>query len=565
MNYQNVLLVFWLAVDFPSFTWEISSVLRAEVLMFADQHDISVFSENGLYEEQQAMGYNGIGNVVSFRKAGLNLNLSDISQENLIFNRAGKEIVLFLPRSHEESDTYLKMILTWAYQVRYLELRASKTIFFYAPPNETVSHLSKDLRAMSAVFAANCCQYLYPTTMDNFYVTSGSSFPEGHYQIYHHVFILGRRRFGVVKIHPVSTRSGYILHDGDLNGTFITGAIVESKPQELVYNWDSKTNVTTLISGLTYDVILFLQDSLNFRINVTNYFSGWVEVLPNNTVQNIGRILYDEEEDIFMLKSTYIPRRAGLFTLLIPHHIQKIYAFFRQPNTGTGNLFWHLFTPRVWATLFITVVILGLSKATVEKIIRIYIRKENSEDCAKDFSNDHFIWVVALITQQGWSQPPRTSSMKVLFLSASVLGLICYVAFSANLVSALSFSPVLIKTFFELLQSSIRIAADTDSSVIRNTINGNNGEIIFDDENALLLRSKTEKFITPSQGGELILSEAFAFIGYEDFKSYLLNTYNRTGEDFCKKIAAFPIYNLPFRSGLISTKNFPYRELFNTK
>ncbi|CAG7729481.1 unnamed protein product, partial [Allacma fusca] len=333
----------------------------------------------------------------------------------------------------------------------------------------------------------------------------------------------------------------------------------DTLPKELTIALDPKTNTTRLVSGFCYDIIAALQDVLNFSTTVTDY-SGWISIHDNSSTNVIGKALQDETKDIFILMSTFIEERARVFKILMPYRIRRIDAYFLQPKGSKLNIYWQLFTPKVWTILFTTLALLSLSKLIMEKINGVYIGMEHSEN-----DGGNILWTTAILTQQGWNEDPKSTSLQIMFLSASVMGLICYVAFCANLVSALYFDPLPIKTFQELLQTSVRIAALENSKVIRSIIEGSTNVSRFDKEKAAALKGKIDIYCSYDHGGKLIFSKEFAFLGYEDFKTFLINEYNRSGDDFCRNIGMLPITDLHLRSGMIATKNFPYREPFNQK
>ncbi|CAG7830844.1 unnamed protein product, partial [Allacma fusca] len=424
----------------------------------------------------------------------------------------------------------------------------------------TMPELKIHLRDLSLNASANHTQYLYPTSMDNFYVAFGEN--KSNYILYE-VFSLGRRNSPSFTFNQITLENmRETSFRTNMQQATLSVAIVDIQEKELQSKFNPETNTTVLISGLSQDIISFLQDSLNFTMKITNYHKAfWIDPITNVSYRKVDRVLNDETDDIFILKSSFYVKRAKSFTLMVPHNTQALYAFFRQPNIGSDlNLIWHSFTLEVWITLAIILALLAICKAFLVYVQSVVMKISKMSDTN---ISDCFLWAMALLTQRGWSDESNTISLRIVFLTTSVMGLICYVAFSANLISVLSIVTVPIKTFAALLDTDIRIAADVESSVARNTILGDEKDLEFG--NARKLRQKHEKFCTMSEGGELILNGPFAFIAYNEFKVVLIKEYHQTGDDFCRKIASLPVQTLPFQSGMLGTKNFPYKEMFYQK
>ncbi|CAG7652570.1 unnamed protein product, partial [Allacma fusca] len=482
---------------------------------------------------------------------------------------ATKQSWIFIPQTLDESQYYLRMTLNWAYKAPKLDDRLNRYIIFSLVQShqQSLQEFFNLLQELTMYFALEIgkTQYLYPTAMERLYVVTGNSTDV----TVHEIYTLGRRDsviFRIVEV-PLEKMGLFTIRRYNFHGAALAIAIVKNAfSKDLVAEWNEKTNQTVLISGLSYDVITALKDALNFSTDVSIYARGWNEILYNSSYREIGKVLFEEKEDILILKSTYIVARARNFKILVPHHIQGIYAYFLKPSVGSNvNIFWSLLRPRVWVALVGILVVIAASKIIMDAIVEKLEQTEETSAHVSAIIKDDIMWLIGLVTQQASPPTPTIASMRVLIFFASMFSLICFVALTAKLTSALTITFASIKTFFELIRTNIRIAADQDSIVARYTIEGEGNEFRFDQTNAMILKRNHDKFCDMTEGAKLLLAGHHTFIGYEDVKTVLLNQFNRTADDFCRKISSLPVHNLPFRSGMIATQKFPYKEFFNVK
>ncbi|CAG7729480.1 unnamed protein product [Allacma fusca] len=481
-----------------------------------------------------------------------------------------KQAFLFIPQTIPEVEFYLRMALNWAYRAPRIDDRLNKVVMFFLLHGlqsiKEVSYLLQILTLKYAVGISNT-QYLYPTAMDGFYIINGTDLKSNFFEIY----TFGRRDSTVfhLKHIPFDKLGLFTVRRNNFQGATLAVAIVKrSIDRDVTTKLDVETNQTKITGGMSFDIMDCLQRILNFSMQVTMYEKGWNENLDNVTHQDMGLVLFQEIEDILVIKTTYIVKLARDFKLLVPHHIQNLYAFFIQPSFGFGtNIFWHLFKPICWGFLCGVLLFIWGSKFLIKKIMNNLEGLAQSVEQIPAIITDEIIWLVALVTQQGWTQSASAGPMKFLFFTASFSVLICLTALTAQLTSKLSVSTAPIKSFLELIRTNILIAVDKDSTVARDTVMGDRGDFRFDEKNTEILKRNRDRYCDMLEGAKLVMAGTHTYLGYGEVKSILISKFNRTGEDFCaiSGVSALPVHNLPFRSGMIATQNFPYKEFFNVK
>lgn len=139
-----------------------------------------------------------------------------------------------------------------------------------------------------------------------------------------------------------------------------------------------------------------------YEVLITN---EWIKVSPAGELQGLGRFLDIGEADVSISLSTFTIERAKKLTFLQPNTQTFPKCYFIQPKTHTDGRIIPLhvtpFGPRAWICIFGVWAI-----AFISARIFTWLRKkykpgdENVCQCSSD-AGDTFLWVVAVIAQQG--------------------------------------------------------------------------------------------------------------------------------------------------------------------
>lgn len=175
-----------------------------------------------------------------------------------------------------------------------------------------------------------------------------------------------------------------------------------------------------------------------------------------------------------------------------------------------------------------------------------------------DFTNDSFIWALGTACQQGWDDHPKAGSLRTIFISGSITGVIAYAGYSAAIVSTLSLRIDPIKTPVQLLGSNLRVGIR--KGFIYNLMEQKNAR---DTMSHFLEKvedsSIQERYLNVSAGLDRLLKHPYAFITTRDTMYDLLKM--TTDEKVICGIKDLPILKYGFPTGYPVPKFSPFREI----
>ena len=147
---------------------------------------------------------------------------------------------------------------------------------------------------------------------------------------------------------------------------------------------------------------------------------------------------------------------------ILKHLYYRVDAFFVQPPVSTArNLYIAPFNVDLWLAMLGSwlLLIIGMKACAWIKSLRAEVEEEDRE-----VLKDVFLWAVGAICQQGWHIQPVSMSLRIIFVVGYLCGLLCFVAFSAAIVSLLSVKIVPVKSMEDLLRNSFHMFASPNST-----------------------------------------------------------------------------------------------------
>lgn len=221
-----------------------------------------------------------------------------------------------------------------------------------------------------------------------------------------------------------------------------------------------------------------------------------------------------------------------------------------QPLASAYNdIYTNSFQSSLHLALLLCAAVLLIAARFASWILSTATRQNSTEN--QVFTRDCGMWLIGVITQQGWYTTPKSISLRCIFLAATVTTLICYIAYAAKIVSVLSSERMPIGNLSQLFQSSLTIYAGGDSITLQEFIKGLKGQI-------------SQKIVNVP----LSLGVFLIFQG----PSSLLSYSNRFHDERLKKnipdqiacnIWAFPVTSAALPAAMGVPKQSPLREYFN--
>ncbi|CAG7833139.1 unnamed protein product, partial [Allacma fusca] len=222
-----------------------------------------------------------------------------------------------------------------------------------------------------------------------------------------------------------------------------------------------QNNKPKIQGGFEGQIIKFLARALNFTIvpvKGTGYLGSPFDGPPGGMAQQVE----NNEADICIESTEILSERQEFVTFLMPTYESPLLAFVvKESNNALRNVFLKAFDSNTWTLLFVTWVTLGLSL-----VIMTWLEKKlhSTRDlrCGSDqeFSEMAFLWGLGVFCQQGCHICPNSVPMRIIMLSGQLIGVVCYIAFGAALVSILSADEALIKSEGDLVQYGYKFYSD---------------------------------------------------------------------------------------------------------
>ncbi|CAL8122384.1 unnamed protein product [Orchesella dallaii] len=343
----------------------------------------------------------------------------------------------------------------------------------------------------------------------------------------------------------------------DFRGQKISAAVPENTGSSdwITVKKAENGSALRLQRGFSVNVFRDLQCIMNFREEIVLGSTNQLLVVINETQMPLLAELNSGKADISLNQASVYAERAKVCSFLQPTYSGIYQAFFQQPSANSiRNIVSAPFTAPLWFTLIATwLFLIGCVHSWA-----IVAKRNQIGSCYRDdrFIQEIGMWTIAATCQKSWYLLPRTFVFKIIFCIGSLMAIVCYVAYSATIVSFLTVKAVPVRTFIELIQYDYKFTVHQYSS----------GTI-------LLLKEMIESFnlpqtiITTDTQNEIthIINAKNAFLSYPDMFYQTAAEQNYSENFLCSTVNKLPAQNIPYKSSMYVKKGSQYREIFGEK
>ncbi|XP_078039267.1 putative glutamate receptor isoform X2 [Augochlora pura] len=347
----------------------------------------------------------------------------------------------------------------------------------------------------------------------------------------------------------------------DLYGRNIRVVTVQDPPVSRVLR--DKENRVGDVAGFFGEVIKLLQEGMNCTFSYVEAGS-WGVRLPNGTWTGSIRMLIEDEADLAATELMMTSDRLDVIEFTTPVYSTKCRVYMKRPDTTAvkWNAYLAPFSLNTWNAIALTIVVVGLSIATIDAFSIGVDRPTNPSSPAKTAMqhpvlSEVIFFVFGVFCGQGM-EPSQLDAIRLVHLSVHLAAVVVLAAYSAALISFLA-----VKTFVMpfttmegmLADGSYRFAVIGDSadySFFQNTTD-RVLSIMFDE----LLASETDLPVNYLDGLERVCHEdKYAFMTLDNMASVLQGDVDCTLEPLDTMMQTTVAMAVPERS--------PYRGIIDT-
>ncbi|XP_017765685.1 PREDICTED: glutamate receptor ionotropic, delta-2-like [Eufriesea mexicana] len=190
-----------------------------------------------------------------------------------------------------------------------------------------------------------------------------------------------------------------------------------------------------VLSHFFGEVIIELSKSINFRIELTSSISAYGSWNKEEKVWTglIGEVV-SKRADFGVAEFSMTNHRLDVVDFTLPLIISPNKIYFKKPDGSSvqWSAYFKTFRTDIWVVIICLIVSTPIFLTVMKTKGRIVMR----------ILSDHYISVWGIYCQQGLSEFPSQSSMRLAFLSIFLSALIILSAYSASLISFLTVSTV---------------------------------------------------------------------------------------------------------------------------
>ncbi|CAL8123879.1 unnamed protein product [Orchesella dallaii] len=361
------------------------------------------------------------------------------------------------------------------------------------------------------------------------------------------------------------------------------------KEIKLEVNWDvdESTGNITIFGGMAVDIFRDFQDLLNFSGEIVP--GDWlltgsqpnVNISALNLKPVTGDLMKKRKVEIMIGHLTPIPSRLQSSDILMPSSYNRLWAYIHQPSASSvRDIFTIAFQPPLWIAFVFSWILILISVRVCIKLFQENVghnpnqsfiappssRLELDTDIDDDVDGDDafvsdplFCSSSNFFSCSGWELHPKRLSLRLLFFLGTLFTLICFLAYSAQIVSILATLEIPIPSLAALFRSSLPIFATLESSNIAEVVKGlqSQGKI----------NPRINPFLPLTIGVKKTFETPMAYISYDHMFNVVRRRFNISEGEYCSKIYSFPV--LKTKSMLVTAmtmpKYSPLREMFNHK
>ncbi|CAG7655376.1 unnamed protein product [Allacma fusca] len=345
----------------------------------------------------------------------------------------------------------------------------------------------------------------------------------------------------------------------DLNGIKLRAQGVEDPEfqNDTDYKMNEETKTVELTDGFSVQIFLITQTIMNFSYTAS--------IMTPTMARSIGEIsAWDGviqqaekgEVDIGFSLTVHLPNRQSRVHFISSTDDYIISAFFRPSSLNAiRDIFMQPFKADLWAAVVSSWLVLAFAMVLFT-VIRKRIGAMGSDE--PDLAESSFIWALATACQQGWDEHPVAGSLRAIFISGSLTGVVAYAGYSAAIVSTLSLRSDPIKTPADLIGSNMILGIRF--GFLDNVLSNLETDDVITRIYHRLSKHPHEGRVNVSTGFDIMERKEYAFVCIRD-TFYDTISQIRDDKEICN-LRDLQILKHGFPAGPLLPKSSPYKELF---
>ncbi|XP_011500886.1 PREDICTED: glutamate receptor U1-like [Ceratosolen solmsi marchali] len=218
----------------------------------------------------------------------------------------------------------------------------------------------------------------------------------------------------------------------DVAGSLLRVSSVKEHPTSLVHRMNGENHT------MFTKIIIELASHMNFTLNfswIDDFYGIWNET-ESKWTGILGR-LQSQQIDLAASEMIMTKERVANFDFTCPLILTRAKLFIKQPRPSEVQWKTYLkaFDHKTWISLIILIILSG----TIVTYMKIKISKV---DCLKNYLVENYLYIWGIYCQQGLSEFPCPSSLRIAFMSIICSGIVFSALYSACITSYLAiFTP----------------------------------------------------------------------------------------------------------------------------
>ncbi|KAJ9590518.1 hypothetical protein L9F63_016469 [Diploptera punctata] len=330
------------------------------------------------------------------------------------------------------------------------------------------------------------------------------------------------------------------------------GTAVEEPPLTII----TGTNESVKIDGFSRDIWNLLESKLNFTTEFVAGLDNAYGSLDNGTWSGIIQMMINKDVEFAVNLFRITTERLDVVDFTIPIMRSKYQVYMKEPSrfSPMWNNFMTPLSRELWITVVTSIIVFGVFGSVIIHVRKIFMEPVEQQLTLLDAVH----LVFGAYCQQGQPFTLQSTSCRVVFFCAHLVGLVLIAAYSAALISSLAKRKAVLP--FNNLEELVRDGSYKLGLIYKsaefNIFYGSGDELLNETYNKLIEPEKYSMPTTSKEGLDRTCDGRFAFFLSNNIANGLLDTIP------CKVIH-LPGDSFRGSESMVLSRNSPYRELFN--
>ncbi|KAI4504222.1 hypothetical protein M0802_000693 [Mischocyttarus mexicanus] len=420
----------------------------------------------------------------------ISISFSELAMDNKKYNPTSKPLFVILLSTWENFEEFSKVskeleISLFVWFVLFMETPGNPMEEFCKNPIGNFFNLNFDTEMLTLCYDERILKEWYSIRGNNTRTSNYATWKPGNYfSVINNESLYGRR----------SNLFGTVLRIGTVKDSSFIG---------------TNNNKLTKLLG---EIVMELSKTINFTIDVlepVDAYGSWIK--ENETWNGVIGQLISGEIDLGVAEFTVTTKRLEVVDFTLPFLLSRDRLYMKE-NDGSAihwSAYFKTFSLGIWVIIILVI--------TVTPIL-LTIIKTKSCYISGSVLSENYIHVWGIYCQQGLSEFPTDSSLRLAFISIFVSAIIVSAAYSASLISFLTVTTdsLPFSTLDDFANDGSYNLIVFGNSADYDLFANSNDEIII--QMMSLMKPKKQLPTSLSQGFQEVCTEKVAFYVTEEVK-----------------------------------------------